>query len=92
MIHLVALERVPQRGMESFVDKLSSEDSFWKVMPNVWLVDTTLDAEALTKKLRRYISDSDTLLVIRVTDDYSGWLKQEAWDWLEASEENGDFD
>jgi hypothetical protein len=46
----------------------------WTVIPNVWLVDTDLNARNVASKLRPLLTDLD-----RVTSDFGGWLKRETW-------------
>jgi hypothetical protein len=34
-------------------------------------------------RLKPTLDDSDSVLIVNITgDSYSGWLPQEAWDWL----------
>jgi len=54
----------------------------WHYLQSTWLVDTTLDAAAIWKRLDPHIDANDRMLVIGVTKDYSGWLTQDAWEWI----------
>jgi hypothetical protein len=93
VIYVVALERVPYRVMQDFIDAMSEASSYYKkTMPNVWLVDTTHSAERLGTILKKHISKSDSLLIIRVVGEYDGWLTEETWKWLRISKNNRDFD
>ena len=51
-------------------------------IPGVILVDTNDSADELAKKIYKFITKSDYLLVIRVTAEHQGWLPKDAWDWL----------
>jgi hypothetical protein len=92
MIHIVTLTRVPIRPMPAFIEALgASSESWWKVMPNVWLVDTTVDAQELASRLRQHITESDSLLVIGAVEDFGGWFDVETLRWLQLSKRRGDF-
>ena len=81
--------------MPEFISALRASarnEYFWKVMPNVWLVDTLLQAVDLSERLRPHITEQDSLFVIRVQPEYGGWLSEATWEWLRASRTNEDFD
>ncbi len=65
-------------------ETLKSCSGWWHYMDSTWLVCTQDSPENFAEKLLRYMSDSDHLLVIRVTDEYAGSLPERAWDWLET--------
>lgn len=93
MIHIVTLQRNPPRTMKPFVETLRNNSDFvWEPMPNVWLVNTHLDATELSNQLLYAISDKDRLLVMRTQPEYAGWMDDSVWTWLENSNERGDFD
>lgn len=58
--------------------------AWWHYLESVWLVNTTEGADALAKRLYPHITRDDRLLVIRVTNEYQGWLAKDAWDWLNS--------
>lgn len=93
MIMLVTLTRRPVRPMPGFTGFIEEKSrSFWKIMPNVWLVDSHLGTKFWTDSLQPHIRPEDFLFIVRVHPHYSGFLPQDAWDWLRTSAENGDFD
>jgi hypothetical protein len=92
VIHIVTLERTPVRRMQDFIDAMrAAANSVRKVMPNVWLVDTELDAGELFEVLQPLIRRSDSLLIIRAQDDFAGWIDEDALEWLNESSHNRDF-
>lgn len=93
MIHLVTIERIPTRPIPEFVKAIrANSTSFWKVMSNVWLVETDTSARALAKLLRPHLGAGDRLLVIRTQAEYGGWASRDTWKWLRVSRDAGDFD
>lgn len=91
MIHFVALQRIPVRRMQAFVDAIASHGDRVKVTQNVWLVDTMLDASDLFHELRPYIDDADSLLVMRVRAQYGAYLPLSARRWIRAAVARGAF-
>lgn len=52
-------------------------------------ISTDLDADAISKHLRKAQDDNDTLLVVRIysgSDNRAGWLNKTTWTWIEARE------
>ena len=44
----------------------------------MWLVIIALDADGIWRKLRHHVGANDSVLIIGVTEDYSGQLRQAA--------------
>lgn len=55
---------------------------WWRYLDSTWLVCTDMSARQISDILRAEMGGNDGLLVIRVTEEYAGWLPQKAWDWL----------
>jgi hypothetical protein len=95
LIYIVTLDRQPVRPVPGFVKALNALAEYVQsVMPGVWLVDTGRSrntADDIFEAVRPHMLKSDSVLVIRVKDDFNGWLKAEAMDWLQTSSSNGDF-
>lgn len=50
-----------------------------------WLVDCSVNANAIFARLKPHVDANDRMLVTRFNEsDYSGWLSQEIWDWISA--------
>lgn len=93
MIHIVTLERNPIREMSAFEDAIRQGCRYLlPVMRNVWLVNTVESPPQLFERLRHHMRKADNLLIIRVQNQYSGWLTKTSWDWLRTSASNGDFE
>ena len=93
MILLVAIQLHPPRNVPGVLADIdSNSDAFQTMMRGVWLVDTQEGPEWWTEVLRARLTNSDTLLVIQVQDNYDGWLTDDAWDWLTAATETGSFE
>ena len=55
---------------------------WWHFLEPTWIVATTLSADAFAKLLYPHMLNTDSLLVVQIGQNHQGWLKTEAWDWL----------
>ena len=51
---------------------------------STWLVDSNLDADAIWDRISPHVDENDFALVIGVTNDYQGWLPEDAWEWIKS--------
>lgn len=63
-------------------EELKKSPGYWHHLDSTWLISTNETASQLSERLKKCIDDNDAMLVIKVTSEYSGWLPQDAWDWL----------
>lgn len=74
----------PGQDYENLYEAIKACGAWWHYLGSTWLVDTTLDANGIWNKLSPHVDKNDSVLVIGVTRDYSGWLPQDAWDWMNS--------
>jgi hypothetical protein len=72
----------PGRNYDTLYTAIKALGPWWHYLGSTWLVDTDLSAPAIWAKLDPHVDENDAVLVIGVTQDYSGWLPQKAWDWI----------
>lgn len=72
----------PGQNYAPLHDAIKSCGVWWHYLDSTWLVETTLTADGIWKKLAPHVDKNDSMLIIGVTRDYSGWLPQKAWDWI----------
>lgn len=64
-------------------EKIKALGTWWHYLDSTWIVVTSLTASQVFDKLKPAVDAADHVLVLNVSgDSYSGWLTQEAWDWL----------
>jgi hypothetical protein len=78
-IKLLANERRPVKRLE-LVD---NRENFLEVDESVWLLHTKLKAQEIAFNIRQSV-EPERLMVIEVTEDFSGIQSGEVWDWLET--------
>lgn len=54
-------------------------------LDRVWMVDTTISADAYSRLLFPHMTQDDRLLIVKLSGEYQGWLTDEAWKWLNQS-------
>lgn len=86
MVHLITydLHRTGQNysGLIAAITAISPK---WrKLLLSAWLVDSPLSTVQVYNKLTPYIDANDRLIVVRMQQDFAGWLTQPDWDWLNS--------
>jgi len=76
----------PGKDYTKLYEEIKNLGTWWHYLDSVWVVDTTLSPQQVWARLTPAIDQNDSVFVVRIKNDqrYSGWLKQEAWDWLNA--------
>ena len=72
----------PGQNYDSLYDAIKSCGAWWHYLGSTWLVDTSLSATQIWNKIQPHTDKNDSFLIIGVTREYTGWLPQDAWDWL----------
>ncbi|POA91178.1 hypothetical protein C1883_04965 [Pseudomonas protegens] len=62
--------------------EIRNSPGYWHELESIWLVSTSENAQQLSSRLLKHIDNNDHLLVIRVSQDFQGWLPKDAWEWL----------
>jgi len=76
--------KTPGQSYSNLHEAIKSCGAWWHHLGSTWLVDTSLDAKAIWERLAPHVDKNDLVLVIGVRRDYSGWLPQDGWDWLNS--------
>lgn len=85
MIYAVNYDlKKPGRDYAALYDAIKSCGSWWHHLGSTWLVDTSLNADGIWQRVSPHIDQNDSMLIIGVTKDKSGWLPKEAWDWINS--------
>ncbi|WP_347268937.1 hypothetical protein [Paracoccus sp. (in: a-proteobacteria)] len=74
----------PGQNYDELHKAIKNLGDWWHYLGSTWLVDTNLNAKGVWDRLAPHVDKNDRVLVIGVTRDYSGWLTQEAWEWINS--------
>lgn len=74
----------PGQNYSELHDAIKGCGSWWHYLDSNWLVDTSLNAKEIWEKLSSHADKNDNVLIVGISRDYSGWLPQEAWDWINS--------
>ena len=62
--------------------ELKRSTSWWHHLESTWLIATPETADQLFVRIRPFIDKDESVLIIRVAPEKSGWLSKTAWDWM----------
>lgn len=85
MVHLITYDlNRPGKNYEDLYKAIKAIGTWWHYLDSTWLVETSLTPQQVWERLAPVVDKTDRVLVVKVTSSNSGWLTQEAWDWLNA--------
>lgn len=67
---------------EGLYEELRRSSGYWHYLDSTWLISTSESANSIFNRLRPSIDNNDSVLIIDVGRDYSGWLSKKAWEWI----------
>lgn len=84
MTYLISYDlRNPKKDYSGLLSELKNSPGWCHHLDSTWLIATSDTAYQIYHRLAVYIDDTDSILIIKVTRDWSGWLPKEAWEWLD---------
>jgi hypothetical protein len=72
----------PGQNYDALHEAIKGCGAWWHYLGSTWLVDTNLNAKGVWDRLSPHVDKNDSMLIVGITRDYSGWLPQAAWDWI----------
>lgn len=63
-------------------DELKNSPSWWHYLDSTWLIATRESADQLWERISSHVDKNDSVLIMRVTAECSGWLPEKAWEWI----------
>ena len=84
-VYLISYDlKRPGQSYPELYETLKQASSWSHYLESVWLISTSESLEAWSQKIRAKIDANDSFLIVELsaTQPYSGWLPQEAWDWI----------
>lgn len=68
---------------EAVEDEIVEFGQWWHYLRSVWIVDTEMTVDQMTKAIVKHLHPKDDLLIIGIHAPYQGWLPEDAWEWLD---------
>lgn len=90
MMYLIAYQvkrrtiRDTNEVRETIEDEIVEFGSWWRYFGDVWLIDTQMSVDDMTRVLLKYMDQRDSLLITGIQPPYQGWLPEGAWEWLDS--------
>lgn len=72
----------PGQNYEELYQAIKGCGVWWHYLGSTWLVDTSLTASGIWDSISPHVDKNDSVLIIGVTRDYTGWLPPDAWEWI----------
>lgn len=75
----------PGQGYDKLYEAIkeaSIYDTWMHYLDSTWFIKSNLSTKQVFAKLEPYIDKNDHLLVMEVTNNYYGYLPNDAWDYL----------
>lgn len=72
----------PGRDYEGLYEAIKKHGTWWHYLESTWLISTNKTASQIWSDLSQYIDKDDSLLIIEVRNNVSGWLPNKAWEWI----------
>lgn len=69
-----------------FYDALKKQGTWWHYLSSTWLLDTRKTPQDISRALRPFMDEADSLFVTEITTNNSGYLSKKAWDWITRHE------
>lgn len=68
---------------QPFLREIEQIGSWWRYMDRTWIVATDLPLKEVADRLTKHLGQPDRLLIIPLKQPYTGWLPNEAWEWID---------
>lgn len=83
MVYLITYDlNKTGQDYKSLYDTIKSLGSWAHFLDSTWFVDTHISVIEIRDKLTAVMDTNDSLFVSKISKSYSGWLSQDAWNWL----------
>ena len=74
--------KMPNRNYDG-LHKAIKGLGFWShYLESTWIIKTRHDVNQIQRTLNAQIDEDDSLLIIKVTKEFGGWLPTDAWKWI----------
>jgi len=86
MVYIITYDlNKPGKDYSSLYKNIKEIGGWWHFLDSTWLVRTSLGANQIWNRLKPVVDDNDRVFVCKLSGDFSGWLPQNAWNWIGES-------
>jgi hypothetical protein len=72
----------PGQNYKGLIEAIKANYTWWHFIESSWLIHTSDSASSIYAKIKQSFDGNDRVLIIQVTNDYQGWLPEDAWKWI----------
>jgi len=82
-LHITYDLNSPGQKYAELYEAIKAQGDWWHHMESTWIVITSKSPSEVFEALNAHIDGTDCAFVVDISGQpYSGWRKQESWDWL----------
>ena len=70
------------KTVDAAIKECAWDDRWMYHLNNTWILKSEMTSDEIGHKLNHLTNDNDDFLVIEITNNYAGWLPQQALDFL----------
>lgn len=86
MTFMICRELNPPRIVKGFTERIAEHaDNYQPITRDAWLVNGEQNSDFWKDQLRSFMGARDTLLIIEIANNYTGWAPETIWNWLQAA-------
>jgi len=74
--------KAPGRDYNKLYEAIKASGKWWHYLESTWLVVSNESSQQVWDRIAQSIDENDSVLIIEVRKNKSGWLPQDAWDWI----------
>ncbi len=73
----------PGQNYAKLYEAIKALGAWWHHLDSTWIVSTTQSPNQAWERLKDVFDASDHCFIVDISGDtYSGWLPEEAWEWI----------
>lgn len=72
----------PGQNYDGLIEELKKTAGWWHYMKSTWILSSSESPAQIWERLKPQVDTTDSVLIIQVCDNVSGWLEKDAWEWI----------
>ena len=83
MVYLITYDlNKPGQDYSKLYETIKAMGAWWHYLDSTWLVDTSLSSGQVRDGVLKVMDQTDRVLVVRFSSDWSAFLTNDAADWI----------
>lgn len=79
--------KTPGWNYTGFYNALKNIGPWWHYLDSVWIIKTNNTSQQIHSMFAPHLSKQDFILIVEIVPgSRNGWLKQDAWNWIDGKQ------